>query len=262
MASNLELLFTPAEFAALPARDLTQTVAVVFDVLRATSSILTALANGASAVWPVREIEDALALRRRDPNILLAGERNGVRIRAEQTGSIDFDLGNSPREFDCDKVQGRSLAMTTTNGTRALHASAGANAVLLGAFLNLEAVARWIDHRRPPHLLLVCSGTQEQASLEDVLAAGALCDRVWHHFAQGAIADSAEIARQIFGIWRQNLLGAMQGARNGRRLLANPELREDVAFCLNRNSLDLVATLQADGAVRRWAPEGAPKPEH
>jgi len=99
MSSTLQVLFSPAEFAALPGWDLTRTTCVVFDVLRATSSMTTALFNGADAVYPVAEIPEALAFRKAHPQALLAGERNGVRIRADQTGEVDFDLGNSPRNL-------------------------------------------------------------------------------------------------------------------------------------------------------------------
>src|SRR5580692_7380997 len=136
MPPTLEVLFTPAEFATLPQRDLSGTVCVVFDVLRATSTIVTALANGADAVIPVAEIPEALAAKRARPDLLLGGEREGVRIRADQTGGVDFDLGNSPREFTRERVAGRTIILTTTNGSRALRACAGARAVFAGSFLN------------------------------------------------------------------------------------------------------------------------------
>src|SRR5579862_8630774 len=115
MESNLEVLFTPAEFSALKPGDLTEAVCVVFDVLRATSSMMTALANGAVKIFPARAISDALDLRRAHPAALLAGERQGARILAAQSGGVDFDLGNSPREFTAERVAGREIIMTTTN---------------------------------------------------------------------------------------------------------------------------------------------------
>ena len=175
----LDVTFTPAEFTALRQRDISQTVCVVFDVLRATSTMVTALANGAREIIPVCEIAEAVALRQARPDLLLAGERDGVRILRAQTGSVDFDLGNSPREFTRERVAGRSIAMTTTNGTRALQACRGAQRVLVGSFLNLGAVAEWLARERPESLLIVCSGTHEEAAYEDVLGAGALCDAVW-----------------------------------------------------------------------------------
>jgi 2-phosphosulfolactate phosphatase len=248
--STLEVLFTPADFAALKQRELADTVCVVFDVLRATSTMATALANGAVAIVPVEEIPEALALRRQQPGLLLAGERDGVRIQANLTGSISFDLGNSPREFTAERVRGRTIAMTTTNGTRALRACASARTVLIGSFLNLRATANVIQTERPAHLLLVCSGTHDQAAYEDVLAAGALCDLIWPAYSSGAVADSARMARDLFRQAQTDLPGAFARSRNGSRLLALPELRADVAFCAQVNLLDLVAELGKDGLVK------------
>src|SRR5690349_8426325 len=121
---KLEVLFTPAEFEALQSRDLSQATCVVFDVLRATSTIVTALANGAASVQAVPSIPAALELKKKNPNLLLAGERDGFRITSKLTGSIDFDFGNSPREFTPNQVQDRELVITTTNGSRAIHACA------------------------------------------------------------------------------------------------------------------------------------------
>src|SRR5437867_13439102 len=129
MTATLEVILTPAEFGPLRQRDLSQTVCVVLDVLRATTSMISALANGAEAIIPVEEISEALELRRQHPEYLLAGERDGVRIRSPLTGGIDFDLGNSPREFTTERVQGRTIVMSTTNGTRALRACAAAKKI-------------------------------------------------------------------------------------------------------------------------------------
>ena len=246
----LEVTFTPAEFAALRQRDLSQTVCVVFDVLRATTSMVTALTNGAREIIPVCEIAEAVALRQARPDLLLAGERNGLRILRAQTGSVDFDLGNSPREFTRDRVGGRAIAMTTTNGTRALQACRGARRVLVGSFLNLGAVADWLARERVADLLVVCSGTLEEASYEDVLGAGALCDAVWEQFSGGPVADSAQVAREIYRQGSGDLLAAVQRARNARRLLALPELREDVALCLRRDTANVLAEMTRDGVVR------------
>ncbi len=166
MSTTLEVLLAPAEFAVLAARDLSQTVCVVFDVFRATSTIVTALANGAQGIIPVAEIPEALSLRRKQPDVLLAGEREGVRIRASLTGGIDFDLGNSPREFARDRIEDRSIVLSTTNGSRALRACAPAQTVLVGSFLNLRATADYLTRHPASHLLLVCSGTQRSGSLK------------------------------------------------------------------------------------------------
>ena len=248
---KLEVILTPAEFAALAQRDLSQAVCVVFDILRATTSMITALANGAEAIIPVAEISEALAIRQKSPNVLLAGERNGLRIRAELTGSIDFDLGNSPREFTSEKVQGKTIVMSTTNGTRALRACAGAKMILVSSFLNLRATTNWLRDKCPAHLILVCSGTYEEPALEDTLAAGAMCEKIWSSYAGGHVSDSAEIARRIYPLLQFNLIEAMKHSRNGRRLLSNPELRDDVYLCVQRETVSFVATLLPGGAVRK-----------
>lgn len=247
----LEVTFTPAEFTALRQRELSQTVCVVFDVLRATSTMITAMSNGAREIIPVCEITEAVTLRRTRPDVLLAGERDGVRILRGQTGSVDFDLGNSPREFTRERVAGRSIVMTTTNGTRALQACRGARRVLVGSFLNLGAVSDWLAREKPEHLLVVCSGTHEEAAYEDILGAGALCDAVWTQFAAGHVADSVQLARQAYDRGAGDLLCAITAANNARRLLALPDLRDDVAVCLRRDSANILAEMTPDGAVRR-----------
>jgi 2-phosphosulfolactate phosphatase len=249
--SSLEVLFTPAEFGALAQRDLSQTCCVVFDVLRATSTMVTALWNGAKAILPVSEIADALAARERlGGEVLLAGERAGVRIGPALSGGTGFDLGNSPREFTAEVVMAKTIIMTTTNGTRALRACRHAKKTLAASFLNLRATADQIRAAGTPSLLVVCSGTFEEAAYEDVLGAGALCDVLWSLYQESAIADSARIAREIFIHSRSELPAAMARSRNGRRLLAHPELHDDVAFCLRRDALPLVAEQSQDGLVR------------
>src|SRR5208283_2799317 len=181
---KIEAILTPAELPALARRDLRRTACVVFDVLRATSTFVTALHNGAKAIIPVSEISEAVAIRKAQSDVLLGGERDGVKIRASQTGGIDFDLGNSPREYTPEKVRGKTIVSTTTNGTRALRACTGAQAVLAASFLNLTATAQFIRRLQPSHIALVCAGTRENTALEDVLAAGALAEILSDHFGK------------------------------------------------------------------------------
>jgi len=249
MSKSIEVTFTPAEFESLKNRDLSGTTCVVLDILRATTSMTVALANGAKSIIPVSTVEEAVGLKEKTPEILLAGEREGVRILADQTGGIDFDLGNSPREFVADRVGGKSIAMTTTNGTRALRACVGAKEVLIASFLNLRTVANRLENSGAENVILVCAGTEEEAAYEDMLGAGALCDMIWPGFVTGHVADSAEMSRQTYRIVQRDLLSAMQYARNGRRLLANPDLNEDVRFSLQREILTILCGMNAAGAV-------------
>jgi 2-phosphosulfolactate phosphatase len=172
-----------------------------------------------------------------------------LRITSRLTGSVDFDLGNSPREFPETIVRGRTIVMTTTNGTRALKACRGAKQILAGSFLNVSKIGAHLREAGADDLLLVCSGTYEEASYEDLLGAGALADSVWDLFQGGHVADSAQIARNAFLAAKDDLFGAMRFARNGRRLLGIPELRDDVAFCLRQDAFPILARLSDEGAV-------------
>jgi 2-phosphosulfolactate phosphatase len=276
---KIETILTPAELPALAQRDLRATACVVFDVLRATSTFVTALHHGAKAIIPVSEIAEALAFKnsefgvRNSEFILLGGERNGIRIAAD---GIDFDLGNSPREYTPEKVRGKTIVSTTTNGTRALRACAGAQTVLAASFLNLNASAEFLRQNRFENILLICAGTGENKADEDVLAAGALVEFLVvgravpcppsdvvntsspaetsggaHGVTRPTLSDSAQIALQAWLKAKSNLPGAVRNAENARRLLAIPELRDDVEFCLQRDTHPLIAKMEANGAIRR-----------
>jgi len=252
---KIETILSPAELAALARRDLRQTACVVFDILRATSTFVIALANGAREIIPVSEIAEALDFKeksevrsQKSEGILLAGERDGVKIRGTQTGGVDFDLGNSPREFTRERVSGRTIVATTTNGTCALRACAHAKTVLLGSFLNLQATAEFIQRANPETLLLVCSGTGEEVALEDVLGAGALSNLLSKDLPEVKLSDAALMARQVFQLAQANLLTAASESRNARRLLAIPELSDDVAFCLQRDLFAFAAQMR-DGKI-------------
>jgi 2-phosphosulfolactate phosphatase len=241
---HLEVLFSPADFDALAGRDLSACTCVVFDVLRATSSMVAALANGAAGVLPAASIAEALSYRQNLCNLLLAGERDGVRILSSLSGGVDFDFGNSPREFTPERVRGRWLTMTTTNGTRALRACAKAHTVLIGSFLNLDATVGYLCEHATPDVLLVCGGTYEEAAYEDTVAAGAAADLLWSNFATGEIADSAVMARRLFQGEGGNVIEALSRSRNGRRLLSRPELADDVGFCAQTNRWNVVGSMQ------------------
>ncbi len=239
---NVEVVLTPAEIAQLLRRDLGGTTCVVFDVLRATSTILTALFNGARRIYPVTTIEEALALRETHfPAALLCGERGGRRPDG-------FDLGNSPREYTADLVGGRDIITTTTNGTVALRACVGAAAVHAGAFLNLRALAAYlaVRTRETRNLLLVCAGTGERFALEDGLAAGALlalltaqapARREW------SLDDASAAMLALHKRWRHRPLAALQASENGRRL-TEIGLDGDIEWCARESPMNWVALLR------------------
>jgi 2-phosphosulfolactate phosphatase len=246
---QIDVLLTPAEFPALAQRDLSQVTCIVFDVLRATSSMLTALGNGAEAIFPVSEISEALDIKAKQPSVLLAGERHGLRIRKELTGSVDFDFGNSPRDFAPEKVRGQTIAWTTTNGTRALRACAHAEMILLGALVNLRTLADLLDTLRPKQLLLICAGTFEAGAFEDQFAAGALINALQHLTRPDQLSDAGYLVWHAFRhVFEDSALTA--ASLNARRLLANPDLAPDVPICLARDTVQLNASLLNGGSVR------------
>ena len=251
MGTKLEVILTPAEIGGLPRQDLRDATCVVFDVLRATSVFVTALGNGAQSIQPVAEIADALAIKADDPTVLLAGERHGRRILASESGSLDFDLGNSPREFTTLTVANRKIVSTTTNGTRALRACAGAGMVLASSFLNLAATAYYLIKAAPHRIILVCAGTEELLALEDALAAGALCDQLGRTGFAFEAADSARVVIEAFTTVHADLLSAIAGSQNGRRLAAIAELRDDLAFCAQCDTQPIAVVMNAAGLLVR-----------
>ena len=143
---------------------------IIIDVLRATSVMTTALANGVKAIYPYKDIESVLKNSKLDKNPLLCGERKGLKIER-------FDCGNSPLEYPRELVEGRNMYMTTSNGTRAIEKSAdGAERIYISAFLNVGRVAKQIveDNR---DVVIVCSGTDDNFSLDDALCAGEIIKR-------------------------------------------------------------------------------------
>jgi 2-phosphosulfolactate phosphatase len=239
---DIEVILTPAEIALLPGRDLGGTVCVVFDVLRATSTFLTALANGARRIYPVTGVAEAAELQKRWPQALLGGERGGIRLAG-------FDLGNSPREYTAGRVRGRDIIATTTNGTVALRACAHAGAVHAGALLNLDALAAHLhgSHPRIERLMLVCAGTGAQFALEDGFAAGALLARL----KDAPAGDAGHAMRALYERSAGRAESLLRDSANGRRL-HEIGLGEDVAYCAAIGAVDTVA-LMRDGALEATA---------
>lgn len=175
-------------------------IAVVIDVLRASTTMITALAHGAARVVPVADVDEARRLASEaGPTALLGGERGGVRIAG-------FDLGNSPLEYVASRVGGRTIVITTTNGTAALAAARGAREILIGAIVNRAAVAAAVRRLagEGEHVHLVCAGTDGCVSAEDVLAAGAILDAADADRA-GDVLDAA--ARDALAAFRSAAAG-------------------------------------------------------
>lgn len=247
---RVDVLWTPAEW---PAIDPQNRVAIVIDVLRSTSTIATALANGARAILPAASTEDALQIARslgRD-GVLLCGERRNVRIEG-------FDLGNSPREFGRDVVEGRTLVMCTTNGTNTLLAASSARAVYVASFLNLGAVVEEL-HRDGADPVFVCAGRSGLVGLDDVLCAGAAVARFGGHGrgrrkgkgtrTKGRPGGDLELgdgalAAQMLWAASAPIDAAVLGATGAGRQLGTLGMADDVAACAALDSLRVVPVLE------------------
>jgi 2-phosphosulfolactate phosphatase len=235
--ATIDVVLSPPEIDLLPQRDLSASIAVVFDVLRATSTMITALAHGAAGIRPVRTIEEAFALKETFPTALLGGERHGDRIEG-------FDLGNSPLEYG-ENVRGREIISTTTNGTVALRAVEHAASTLAGSLLNIGAVAEHLASQSAKEILLVCAGTFREAALEDILAAGMLISLL----PGGRLSDSAQVALSLYNQNKADLTASLFQAKNGRALIAK-DRQPEVEWCARTSVYPLLATMSRDGIVR------------
>ncbi|MGE5576800.1 MAG: 2-phosphosulfolactate phosphatase [Syntrophothermus sp.] len=209
---------------------------VVIDVLRATSTIATALANGCREVIPVLEPDDAHAAARNLPtgSFLLGGERRGLKIPG-------FDLGNSPLEYRPEVVQGKTVILSTTNGTRAAILSREAEMVVFGSLLNAGAVASYC-RKRCSDLVLACAGRAGEFSFEDTICAGMITSLLG---AQNDLeqSDAALAARYLYERY-EGRLGQALGESHHGRYLVKIGLGDDLAACAAANSIQLAPILR------------------
>jgi 2-phosphosulfolactate phosphatase len=231
-------------FHRMPPRATAGGIAVVIDVLRASTTIATALAHGAAVVLPRRSIDEARATAAARAGALLGGERGGLKI----TG---FDLGNSPAEYTADRLAGRPVVITTTNGTAALAACHDAAEVLVGAIVNRAAVAatarRLAVERGCDAIHLVCAGTDGHVTEEDVLAAGAMLDAAGREDELDAAAHAArDRFRGLAAAGRagleERIAAAFRTCRGGENLIALG-MEADLALAAAIDSLAVVPRL-------------------
>ncbi len=209
--------------------------ALVIDVLRASTSIITAFANGAACVVPVETVEDARARRSTlGPGTLLAGERDG-------DAPEGFDLGNSPREFTPEHVRGRTIVLTTSNGTRALAAARPAAAVAVAGFINATAVASWA-RAHIGDVVVICAGTLGAPSLEDEACGGWLAELIARDCPDAVLTPAAQAAREVGLTYGKDLERLARDARHAQQLVRKGH-GGDVAVCLALDTTTVVPTL-------------------
>lgn len=225
--STLDICFSPE---LLPLYDLNGRVAVVVDILRATSSIVTALAQGVAHLVPVSEVAECRALAA--DGYLTAAERDGRQAEG-------VDLGNSPFGYldGAVAVRGRAVAITTTNGTRALHLSQAADVVVVGAFLNLAAVAEFV-RRQNKDVVIVCAGWKGKFCLEDTLYGGALAARLADAFDVTG-SDATLAALDLWQAAEPDVAAYLLKSSHVRRL-NSLESHKDMEFCVRPDVYDVV----------------------
>ncbi len=225
---------------------------VVIDVLRASTTICFALAAGAKQVIPCLRVDEARELAATlGGDALLGGERGGRRIDG-------FHLGNSPREYVEDAVAGKTVVFTSTNGTRALHACAGAGQVLIGAFVNMQAVLDALADAPRVHLL--CAGTQDRITREDVLAAGAMAEQMMVEHLALTINEQAQIAVDAWqtasgGAHDPQTIARFLSDTQGGRNLSGIGHANDIPIAAAINMVPVVPQVDArDGNIRLARP--------
>ncbi len=225
----MRVFYTPASLEKLP-RSSSDEIWVVIDVLRATSTILAAFDAGVKSLRPVREVESAREWKRRYPEIILAGERGGL-------PPDGFELGNSPREWTKERLEGREVVMTTTNGTRALEGCQGRGTVVVAAWRNRRALCDWIRLQKPS-VNLICAGTGEDFSLEDALVAGAIAEE---------LAPQHPVA-SIYRANRNRVREVFRQTKNGKALIEKG-LEADIDWCLDERDLNWIPILNEEGLL-------------
>ncbi len=232
---RIDLFFTPQDVDEMVMRERT---AIVIDVLRASSSITTALANGAREVIPVATVEGAvkIAANLSAEIVLLAGERNAKIIPG-------FHLGNSPLEYTQEKVRGKVIVFSSTNGAKALSTAKMARELAVCSFLNISTVAKFLTER-PRDFTIICSGTNGSFSLEDSVCAGMLIDAVVK--ADGGnvqLSDGALAARTLYAALGKKPEQVLHLGEHGR-LLVDLGFAEDLAYCAAVNAVPVLPLLE------------------
>ena len=230
---KIDVCFTPNDFTAT---EYCGYQAVVIDVLRATTSIATACNNGCQCVIPVRTVEEALAIKVQKPDVVLAGERGGLLIPG-------FNLGNSPYEYTKDQVSGKTIVMTTTNGTLALNKVASTQKVYIMAFVNAASIVTAL-HQSQKNTVIVCAGSEGKFSLEDTLCAGLAADCLSH---EAELSDTALAAQAMYRDFAADLFKRVSQSSHAD-YLCSIGFEKDVVLCLKQDTLAVVPVF-AENAI-------------
>jgi 2-phosphosulfolactate phosphatase len=230
--NKVEVCFSPALYGYYENKE---AIVVVVDILRASSAICTAFMNGAKKIIPVATLEEAQAMK--DKGFMVAAERDGI-VR-------DFaDFGNSPFNFTKDRVSDNDIVYSTTNGTQAIQIASSSFQVLVGAFLNLQAIVDYLI-KMDRDVLVLCAGWKNKFNLEDTLYAGAVVDGLLNHPDFSTICDSSLAARDLWMVAKDDLVGYIQKAAQRHRLKKN-NLDDVIDYCHTLNMSQIIPVYEKD----------------
>ncbi len=221
---------TFATYNKLTGNQIAGQTAIVVDVLRATSSIIWAVRNGADKIIPVSEGGAAAAIASRLGDCLLAGDRGGLRLQG-------FDFGNSPVEFSKERVRGKTIVMSTTNGTGAIQRVEAAAPVFIGAMINATAVAKRAAAQNRD-ILIMCAGAEGEFSADDICTAGAIAKAVLFELGDVEMCDLTRLAILVYEDWKCGK--ADLSATKHYSELAALGFHEDLEFCFSQDITDVV----------------------
>lgn len=214
---RVEVCFSPAVFDCFQNPE---AVVVVVDVLRATSAICAAFMNGVESIIPVGTVNEAKEYK--EKGYLVAAERDGI--------VLDFaDFGNSPYNFTQERVKGKTIVYSTTNGTQAVQLASPCYAVAVGSFLNLTAISNWIINQNRD-VIILCAGWKNRFSLEDTVLAGAIAENVLEHPSYSTVCDSTLASIDLWNLAQPDILGYIKKAAQRSRLRKNG-LDDVIGFC-------------------------------
>ena len=233
---NIEVCYTPQ---AYPLFHKENAIVVVIDVFRATSAIVTAFYNGVNKMIPVATVEEAREY-----------QKNGFMAAAERDGEIieGFDLGNSPFGYMNNKIKGKIIAISTTNGTQAIEVSRKASKIIIGSFLNLDAVCDYLITEQKD-VILVCAGWKNKFNLEDTLFAGAVVDRLTSDSNNTYNCDSAIGSKHLYNLAKDDLFSFLSTSSHRNRL-AKLDLERDIKYCLTLNQCAVIPYMEGKYLVK------------
>jgi 2-phosphosulfolactate phosphatase len=214
-------------------------IVVIIDIFRATSSICYGIENGAEAIIPVSEVDECAAYRDKGTHYLIAAERDGSVVEG-------FDFGNSPFSYTKEKVSGKTVVLTTTNGTQALHLSRKAKKIVIGSFLNLTSLCSWLKTQND-NILLVCAGWKNNFNLEDTLFAGAVIEQL--KSGNFKLDDPAIAANDLYQIGKDDINQYLKKTSHGERL-KKLGIEKDIEFCLQVDLTTAIPVLDGDRLVK------------